>query len=371
MGKRKKPPHASLPLHAAGDARLTALDFRCLMTIAYHDRFSLHPDNQEQERRGCYASSRTMAARVGTDVTNFSKSVSKLVKLGYVTKKQQASDKRLSVLRIIYPEADSWRDDQPSGERQPIENVGDSTNHSPEIVGEATNEEPEIVGDANSENGSFLRVSGGQETPLRGERNLPEGRKETPPEVAHFAEREMRAVDFSISDLPGHRKLTGRDKHPRKQVSIINQLGETWGRLEPEAQLCRFEREFAAIGRSLAAVSSAEFRMWSDYLFALGDDYAGTPISAHATRLLSEIEGQCVEWPHPELLTPEQRRAWLKASVKAIGSGAQTKIAEAAGLKYSIVHRFLHGHRLADGCWPALREALEHFLPLNEWQAVA
>lgn len=135
----------TLPARVIGDTSLTALDLRCLAVIAMHDGMSA----VSGKGGGCYARNQTLAALARTDATNFSKSLSRLIRAGYVTREPQLMDKRRFTLRVQYPKDNSWRDDQQSPQ-----------SHDPEtgeIVGEPANPEPEIVGDGAGENGSFSK----------------------------------------------------------------------------------------------------------------------------------------------------------------------------------------------------------------------
>lgn len=96
---------------------------------------------------GCYATYKKMAAEVGCDYTNFSKSISRLMRWGYLVREPQLMDRRKFTLRVLYGTEDSWRNDQQSG----AEKVGDLANDQPEIVGDAANFPNEIVGQENSE----------------------------------------------------------------------------------------------------------------------------------------------------------------------------------------------------------------------------
>lgn len=126
----------TLPARVIGDTSLTALDLRCLAVIAMHDGMSA----VSGKGGGCYARNQTLAALVRTDATNFSKSLSRLIRAGYVTREPQLMDKRRFTLRVQYPKDNSWRDDQQSPQSHDLETG-------------------EIVGDGAGENGSFSKES--------------------------------------------------------------------------------------------------------------------------------------------------------------------------------------------------------------------
>ncbi len=87
-----------------------------------HDGMSL----KKGTGRGCYARFATLTAEIGTDPSNLSKSLKRLVEWGYLSEERQ-SDRRCKAYRVIFDPVtpcnvtrDSWRNDQQS---------------SPEIVG--------------------------------------------------------------------------------------------------------------------------------------------------------------------------------------------------------------------------------------------
>lgn len=135
----------TLPCRVIADTDLTALDMRCMAVIALHDGMS----GVSGKGGGCYARNQTLAALARTDVTNFSKSLTKLIRLGYINREPQLMDKRRFTLRVQYDKSDSWRTDQQS----PPQDEGAAN----KIVGEAANPDPQMVGEADSENGSFSK----------------------------------------------------------------------------------------------------------------------------------------------------------------------------------------------------------------------
>lgn len=149
----------TLPARVIGDTSLTALDLRCLAVIAMHDGMSA----VSGKGGGCYARNQTLAALARTDATNFSKSLTRLMKAGYVTREPQLMDKRRFTLRVQYPRDNSWRDDQQF-----------PPSHDPEtgeIVGEPANPAPEIVGDGEGGNGGFSKETGSDYISLNEELN--------------------------------------------------------------------------------------------------------------------------------------------------------------------------------------------------------
>lgn len=94
-----KPIFAAVPLRALADQSLSGLDLRTLMAVAAHDRLGANG-------RGCYAGQARLALMVRSDKTRMSKSLTRLVALGYVSLDRQ-SDKRRLILRVLYTEGDA------------------------------------------------------------------------------------------------------------------------------------------------------------------------------------------------------------------------------------------------------------------------
>lgn len=108
---------AAVPLRALIDPRLTDRDVRRLAVIAAFDQMSL----ATKKGQGAWAGHRTMAAKVGGDgsnESNFSVAVKKLVDLGYLEESRKADDRRRRVYRVIYCDEDSlfWSKVSSTGE---------------------------------------------------------------------------------------------------------------------------------------------------------------------------------------------------------------------------------------------------------------
>lgn len=97
-----------LPVRALRDKDLTSLDHRVLGAIALHDGMS----NFKKKGRGCYATHKTLRDIVGCDYTNISKSITKLVKSGYLIVSAHPKDKRRSIYRVIYASPEGCSSDQ-------------------------------------------------------------------------------------------------------------------------------------------------------------------------------------------------------------------------------------------------------------------
>jgi len=353
----------TLPVRAIADTRLTALELRCLAVIALHDGMSL----VRKTGPGCYARSATLAELARTDISNFSKATSRLLKFGYLVREKQQNDARRFTLRVTYGEDDSWRVDQPSAANPALGIVGEPTNDSPEIVGDAANICPEIVGDGESENGSFPPLPGPQYISLNEELDFVETNEINSVETAHFAVREMRGGEFSHDDF----SVSGISPRPQakqavRKASIAERLGQSWAKLEPLAQLVRFERELRAVG-GLDSLNRQERLMWERWLFEAADKHLGQPASFHANRLLDELAGGSLA----DCLSADELRTYLRDTLKALGHGGQQRIADAAEVPYGKLHAFHHGGRLAEEFLPAVQAACSAYLPLPQWRAAA
>ncbi len=160
----------TLPANAIGDGTLTGLDLRCLAAISIHDGMSLI----KETGAGCYAAFSTLARKVGTDVTNFSKSVSKLIKRGYVVKEPQLHDRRRYTLRVVFPkkrgqEPDREEGPSPSSPKGPGDGDGGSA---------SAEQASQIVGDGQAENVGIPGQTGTQYISLNEEIDSEETGKE-------------------------------------------------------------------------------------------------------------------------------------------------------------------------------------------------
>lgn len=246
----------TLPAAVIADTRLTALDIRCLAVIALHDGMS----GPKGSGGGCFAKNATLAALARTDVTNFSKSLARLVRLGYVSRDPQVMDKRRFTLRVQYPADDSWRTDQQSDG----EEVGETTNEQPEIVGEEANHPAEIVGDGEGENGGFSSETGRDYIPLNGE------------------------IDFDESNkLNSHNGRVVADA--RRPAGIICQIADGFKDLPVGAQVAKVEAAFAALDRDPSAIPPHERKLVTDWLLGTYDDFPDEPFGKQAARIYQEI----------------------------------------------------------------------------------
>lgn len=91
---------APLPTRAIADPRLSALHFRVLACIAYHDRMA----NRRKTGGGCWASHKTLCDEIGCNYTNFSTAITQLGEFGYLTRRVHPLNKKLRIYNVIYEE---------------------------------------------------------------------------------------------------------------------------------------------------------------------------------------------------------------------------------------------------------------------------
>jgi Helix-turn-helix domain len=84
---------AAIPPRAKADARLTALMWRVLVAIACHDRMG--------KGQGCWASSTTLAAEVGTRPDEVRRAIKRLIEYGYI-RSEPRPGRTQRTLRIVH-----------------------------------------------------------------------------------------------------------------------------------------------------------------------------------------------------------------------------------------------------------------------------
>lgn len=294
-----------MPVRAIADTRLTSLDLRCLAVVALHDGMSL----VKGSGMGCYAKAATLAELVRTDISNFSKSLNRLIKHGYIVREPQQGDRRRFTHRVVYGDDDSWRADQQSGSGSRPEIVGETTNFPDEIdgeiandharmVGEPTNNPAEIVGDAEYLSYRELSKNRSHYISLNEELNSVETGEINSVETAHLAFRETLGdeADWTsafIDDVLG----SGREKQKKDGAkaqaasgSLVDHLPSSFSRISSDAaRLTHFEAAFAKVGRSLALIDSRERQLWTDWLLEVAENFAGEPTGQQAQRLWEEV----------------------------------------------------------------------------------
>lgn len=278
----------TMPARAIADTRLTALDLRCLGAIALHDGMSL----VRGTGAGCYARSSVLAEMARTDISNFSKAVSRLIKLGYVVKEPQQTDRRRYTLRVIYGDDDSWRTDQQSSRPEPSEIVGELTNHRSEIVGEPTNDSPEIVGEAAIKNGSFSRKTGSQYISLNEEIDFGEPKEINSEESAQRAFSAPRHGCQPIGEIiSSPSEKNGAETPADQQWKLTQHLPKDYDLLPDGAKVARFEEAFRKINRDPRKMDGGERETFANFLYEIAEVYHGEndAISNQAYRLWEEV----------------------------------------------------------------------------------
>jgi len=104
-----------IPFRAITDRRLKRADLAVLGVIAVHDRFNTNG-------RGCYVARDRLVFLTGLSVGAFSRSVSKLLELGYISAQRGPKDGRRRVFRVIYTKEDGFlfsKKSNPTGNKVP------------------------------------------------------------------------------------------------------------------------------------------------------------------------------------------------------------------------------------------------------------
>jgi DNA-binding MarR family transcriptional regulator len=285
---------AAAPLRAIGDMALTGTDLRTLLAISFHDRRSL----PRGKGRGCVASNATLALEVGTDITTISRSVSKLVKLGYVHKEPQPADKRKHALRVLFDGTDTWQSCQQSSDGTGAENephsreiVGNLANDRAEIVGDPANGKPEIVGSQISETPRKLPKIDPQEILLNRERDCVETRIDAV-ETAHLSGADNCQYDMSGIFEAASRSLSNKarnDDLPTSNIRLNKLLPANLLSLPLHAQLAKIERAFDRLGWDENRLVPDDAKAIGGYLTKIFDEHDG-PASHRALRMLEKLE---------------------------------------------------------------------------------
>lgn len=279
---------STIPVRAIGDDRLSALDLRALVAISIFDGMSQIKTNKP----GCYASAATLAAMLKVDITSFSRSLSRLAKLGYILRERQQSDRRRQTLRVIFIEDDSWQSGQLSG----AELVDDADNDPPAMVDGSANYSGEIVDIAKSETRRKPPETQPQYIPLSGEIDPNESVEINPAEAARSGSARHGGDDIIDCVWPS----TSPAERSRNGVKIDSaKAGLGRGRLiadalprglSDDAWLCRIEKGLQSIDYRVDQWNQQERVRVEARLLILADDFAGEQTGHHAERIISEIE---------------------------------------------------------------------------------
>jgi hypothetical protein len=172
------------------DPRPSGLDLRVYACVSMHDGMSL----KKGTGRGCYATFATLTDEIGSDASNLSKSLKRLVEWGYL-KEERQTDRRRKTYRVVFDYPEGWRNDQQSMVGETANNqAGDlpscNGQATPKDVGNAANHPAEIVGNGIAENGGIPLQDEQHYSSLK-ELDPSEEEKLDPFEKARFAARRL------------------------------------------------------------------------------------------------------------------------------------------------------------------------------------
>ncbi len=243
---------AAIPLRAIGDRGLTDGDLRVLASIAAFDRLS-HATGKGQ---GAWASHRLMSGWIDRNYSNFSATVNKLIKAGYLVREPRETDKRQHTYRIVYTDGDRL----PKNE----DFVRPATNIFQEIVCPDTGEVQKVVCPDPSLN------------PENHDKNSPEYIPQSGERYSAEAGERNSAKRRVVADA-------GRP------AGIICQLPEGFNSLPMGARVAKIEAAFAALDRDPNAIPDDERKKLSDWLYGMWDEFLDEPFGQQAQRLYEEI----------------------------------------------------------------------------------
>ena len=243
---------AAIPLRAIGDQELTDGDIRALASIAAFDRLS----HSKGKGQGAWASHRLMSAWIDRNYSNFSATVNKLIRLGYLVREPRETDKRQHTYRVVYTDDDRI----PKAE----DFVRPEANNLREIVCPETGEVQKVVcPNSQSTDGNFNEISP-EYIPQSGERYSVE-----------TGERNSgNRRDFAVAQRP---------------AGIICQLPEGFNSLPMGARVAKIEAAFTALDRNPDAIADDERKKLSDWLYGISDEFHDQPYGQQAQRLYEEI----------------------------------------------------------------------------------
>lgn len=323
-----------LPLRAIGDQRLAGLDFRILAAIAAYDRMSA----ARGDGQGCWASHGTLAAKVGCDYSNLSKSIKKLGELGYIERsKPTFGDKRSHVYRVsadLYGVEESLSFHQPSAAPKAA-----NCDIATENVGDLTNPAGKVVGHADLKNGANLPENDSQYISQSDVRYSAEAVKDTPVEQARLTSRGLREEERELSD---------------------------------GAQLAMFERAIKDGSPNL------DLRAWIEWLDVAQDRLCGEPLGRQAQRLFEAAVDalpeddyaawQAGEWDEREesaragpIAGPQLIRAQVSNAWQGLDTPARRWLAQSASITPAELRDYVGGRLdLNIPKQAALRSAVAH-----------
>lgn len=244
---------SAVPLRAIGDRDLTDGDIRVLASIAAFDRLS----HSKGKGQGAWASHRLMSGWIDRNYSNFSATVNKLIRLGYLVREPREIDKRQHTYRVVYTDEDRI----PKAE----DFVRPETNNFQEIVCPETGEVQKVVcPDPKPNNGNF-------------DENSPEY-------IPQSGER------YSVE--------TGeRNSAKRRVVADAGRSGGEFRDLLPDniadlsvsARVACFDRAWRGIGKRWNKIRADDAEMLVAWLDKVFDEYSDQPTGQQALRLSEEI----------------------------------------------------------------------------------
>lgn len=235
---------AAIPIRAFSDTRLSALQFRVLGVIAWHDRMS----SVTGKGQGAWASRMVMADRAACDQTSFSSAVTALAKFGYLSREQHHFDKRKTTYRVIYGEGDNGRNTFSS------ENLNGFPDQNPSQTDTFSSENlnPEI-----------------------GSRDFQE-RKQNQSDVRDNIFRETEK-DISLSDVRNSAEAARRSSRRKLEDDYPQKV---------RASLSQFERD---LKQRPEACSDEHLETWAAWLAGLHEMNLAPDITGRAERLMGMV----------------------------------------------------------------------------------
>lgn len=284
----------TLPIGAMVDQRLSALDLRCLALIGWYDRRSL----SRGAGRGCYASHANLAERLGVDITSFSRTLSRLAKLGYIVRERQQEDRRKQTIRVVYQPRDTCHGGQLSGAEGYGQILDGADNHSGEMVDGAVNEIGEILDVELSKTRGNLPKTASQETLLKRERDaVKQGRDSLERAQPLSAARRDDGLIDALFDESEQSDEDRREPEKRRaeapaiqRVTLASLLPPSYGRLSDDAKISHLERALKGIGWETHRLPDHERLAVNQVLTEIAFDSDNRVHAERALRMLEHVE---------------------------------------------------------------------------------
>ncbi|OWQ95107.1 MarR family transcriptional regulator [Sphingopyxis witflariensis] len=255
---------AAIPLRAVGDSNLTDGDLRVLASIAAFDRLS-HSTGKGQ---GAWASHRLMSGWIDRNYSNFSATVNKMIRLGYLVREPRETDKRQHTYRVVYTDDDvlpQTEDFLRPEANNPLNNVCPDTNNFREIVCPETGEVQKVVCPAPQSSNGNITESSLEYIPQSGERYSVETGKRN----------SAKRRDSKIAGQSGD--------HFR------DHLPDNIADLPVSARVACFDRAWRSIGMRWSKIRADDAEMLVAWLGKVFEEYIDQPTGQQALRLSEEI----------------------------------------------------------------------------------